>query len=257
MTLLAVDGRVIHLSLLIGQNRQEANVNERRPGSGPTELNGTQSRDNSVLMAGAFQAGHSNEPGIKPLPAHSDERLSLFWRVFGGTILMIAALVVITLYNNQASSITELRAEVSRLNEARAEMVKKEEFNASKQKMWDRVQSLQELRVTVSALKEQVTAQSEKTVDTKSIAEKLSMIDQRLKTAEDDHKALAKTELAITGLEQKLSGREAQLKAIEDDRKDLAKQLQELRERLAKVEGVTEVKPMAKPPEAKGKSTQP
>ena len=43
-----------------------------------------------------------------------------------------------------------------------------------------------------------------------------------------------------------LAGREAQLKNMEDDRKEMARQLQELRERLAKVEGVTEVKPMPK-----------
>jgi chromosome segregation ATPase len=206
------------------------------------------------MAAGMLQAGDGGEPSAKHRAAHPDERMSVFWRVFGGTILSIAALIGITIYNNQASAITELRAEVSRLNEARAEMVKKEEFNTSKQAMWDRVQSLQELRVTVTALKEQVSAHNEKAADAKSITDKLSAIDQRLKAAEDDHKALGRAELAISGLEQKVAAREAQVKALEDDRKDLARQLLELRERLAKVEGVTEVKPMPKTidPKAKG-----
>ena len=43
-----------------------------------------------------------------------------------------------------------------------------------------------------------------------------------------------------------ITGLMNQLKSAEEDRKDMVKQLQELRERLAKVEGVTEVKPMAK-----------
>ena len=61
-----------------------------------------------------------------------------------------------------------------------------------------------------------------------------------------------KAELAISTLEQKAAAREAQLKAAEDDRRELTKQVQELRERLAKVEGVTEVKPMPKSVAGKG-----
>jgi hypothetical protein len=129
--------------------------------------------------------------------ADGEDKLSLFWRVFGGTILSIVALVGITIYNNLSTSISELRSELSRVNEARAELVKKEEFNARTQNVWDRVQSLQDLKVMVTA-------------------------------------------------------REAQLKVADDERRDLAKQLQDLRERLAKVEGATEVKPMAKGPAGKG-----
>jgi septal ring factor EnvC (AmiA/AmiB activator) len=80
----------------------------------------------------------------------------------------------------------------------------------------------------------------------KAVRDQLAMIEQRLKAADEDHKALAKSELTITALEQKTATRDAQLKAAEDERKEMAKQLAELRERLAKVEGVTEVKPMAK-----------
>ncbi|HVK11689.1 MAG TPA: hypothetical protein VM597_23155 [Gemmataceae bacterium] len=138
----------------------------------------------------------------QPAPLHrkhadGEDRLSLFWRVFGGTILSIVTLVGITIYNNLSSSISELRSELNRVNEARAELVKKEEFNARTQNVWDRVQSLQELKVTVTA-------------------------------------------------------REAQLKVADEERRELAKQLQDLRERLAKVEGATEVKPMVKGPVSKG-----
>jgi chromosome segregation ATPase len=148
--------------------------------------------------------------------------------------------------------VSELRSEINRVNEARAELVKKEEFNARTQNVWERVQALQELRVTVIGLKEQVAAGAEKQVDVKAVRDALGLVEQRLKAAEDDHKALAKAEMAITALEQKAAAREAQLKGAEDDRKEMARQLQELRERLAKVEGVTEVKPMSKSP-TKGK----
>ena len=72
-------------------------------------------------------------------------------------------------------------------------------------------------------------------------------LEQRLKSAEEDHKALTRAELTIAGLEQKSAARESQFKAAEDERKEMAKQLAELRERLAKVEGATEAKPMPKP----------
>lgn len=223
-------------------------MNIRRPGRDDVEANGDRTAESIVLAAGTLRSGEHlpTETRKARHNDHPEERLSLFWRVFGGTALSIVALVAITLYNNQTSSINELRAEVSRVNEARAELVKKEEFNARNQNMWDRIQAIQELRVTVTGLKEQMAGIGEKQADVKAVRDALMAIEQRLKAAEDDHKALAKAELTITALEQKTVARDAQLKAAEDDRKDMARQLQELRERLAKVEGVTETKPMPK-----------
>jgi DNA repair exonuclease SbcCD ATPase subunit len=202
----------------------------------------------TAVLAVATQRPH--EPAR--LKHEGEEKLSLFWRVFGGTTLSIVALVGITIYNNLSTSISELRSELNRVNEARAELVKKEEFNARTQNVWDRVQALQELKVTVTALKEQVAGFGDKKGDFQAVQEKLTLIEQRIRTSEEDHKALMKAELAVAALEQKAAAREAQLKAGEDERKELARQLQDLRERLAKVEGATEVKPMTKGLTAKG-----
>jgi DNA repair exonuclease SbcCD ATPase subunit len=220
-------------------------VNTRRPDRDDVDTMDGRDQEAIVLAAGTLRTGESRSQ------AHPEERLSLFWRVFGGTILSIGALVAVTLYNNLTSNINELRSEVNRVNEARADLVKKEEFSARTQNMWDRIQNLQELRVTVTSLKEQVSTYSEKQANQKNVRDQVAIIEQRLKSAEDDHKAMAKAELAISTLEQKAAAREAQLKAAEDDRRELAKQVQELRERLAKVEGVTEVKPMPKSPAGK------
>ena len=218
-------------------------MNTRRPGQDEVGLSNEREFEAVVLASGTLRAPESAKSRD---PNHPDERVSLFWRVFGGTFLSIFALVAISLYNNLTNNITELRSELSRVQEARGELVKKEEFNNRTQSIWDRMQTLQDLKVTVGSLKEQLNAHNEKTADVKSLQEKLSLLDQRIKLAEDDHKALAKAELALSMLEQKSAVREAQLKTAEDDRKDMVRQLQELRERLAKVEGVTEVKPMAK-----------
>ena len=215
-------------------------MNPRRP-----DRDTSDEADSIVLAAGTLRAGESR-PSSPRDHNHPDERLSIFWRVFGGTFLSILALVAVTLYNNLTGTINELRGEVNRVNEARAELVKKEEFNSRSQAMWDRLQTLQELRVAITGLKEQVNGLSDKQGDTKAVRDQLTVVEQRLKMAEDDHKALARAELAVTTMEQKVAARDAQLKAAEDDRRDMAKQLQELRERLAKVEGATEVKPMPK-----------
>jgi hypothetical protein len=223
-------------------------VNTRRPGRDELDSLDSRGPENLVLAAGTMRAAEARPvEAVRAHPGHPDDRVSVFWRVFGGTILSIFALVAVTLYNNLQSNVTELRAELSRSNEARAELVKKEEFNARTQNIWDRVQTLQELKATVSALKEQVAGFGEKQGDVKSLRDQLAAVEQRLKSAEDDHKALARAELTIGGLEQKVASRDTQLKAADDERKEMGKQLAELRERLAKVEGATEVKPMAKP----------
>src|SRR5262245_57585610 len=74
---------------------------------------------------------------VPEAPPPREERMSLFWRVFGGTLLSIAALVVVTLYNQFTSSVNELRSDVARLNEARADLIKKDEFNTRLSSMWN------------------------------------------------------------------------------------------------------------------------
>src|SRR5262245_52529244 len=61
----------------------------------------------------------------------SDEKISLFWRIFGGTILSIVSLLVITAYQSISGSMHEIRTELSQLKEAKAEFVKKDEYSTS------------------------------------------------------------------------------------------------------------------------------
>ena len=96
--------------------------------------------------------------GMAPPPKKDEEHISVFWRVFGGTILSIVALVSITLYNNMSSSIADLRAEISREREARAEMVKKEEFNTRVTAQYERMRGIDTLKVELEGLKEKLNA---------------------------------------------------------------------------------------------------
>ena len=95
--------------------------------------------------------------GMAP-PKKDEEHISVFWRVFGGTILSIVALVSITLFNNMSSSIADLRAEISREREARAELVKKDEFNTRVTAQYERMRGIDTLKVEMEGLKEKVSA---------------------------------------------------------------------------------------------------
>jgi chromosome segregation ATPase len=88
--------------------------------------------------------------------AAGDERISLFWRVFGGTILSIVALITITLFNGVSSSIAELRGELNREREARAELVKKDEFNSRITSQYERMRSFDGFKGEIEALKERI-----------------------------------------------------------------------------------------------------
>jgi chromosome segregation ATPase len=101
-------------------------------------------------------AGESSAPG--KMERTGEEKISLFWRVFGGTILSIVALVSITLYNSISSSIADLRNELNREREARADLIKKDEFNSRTSAQYERMRSYESLKVEQEGLKERISA---------------------------------------------------------------------------------------------------
>ena len=79
-----------------------------------------------------------------------DEKVSLFWRVFGGTIISVAALAAITLYNTLTSNIAELRAEVARLNEVKVDAAKKEDVATLRTKLDDNRREIDSMKERLS-----------------------------------------------------------------------------------------------------------
>jgi len=155
----------------------------------------------TLLTAESLRAG-AEESRQPEAPAKGEERMSLFWRVFGGTLLSIAALVVITFYQQFNGSLNELRGDILRLNEARGDLVKKDELNTRMTSVWN---GLSDAKAGGSGLA--------------ALREKQALHDQ-------------------------------QIKQMEDERKDLLREVQLLRERVAKLEGrQAGVKPAAMVPE--------
>lgn len=205
----------------------------------------------SETMRNAATPSHQPPQSAKS----SEEKLSVFWRVFGGTVLSIVALVVITAYQGLSSGIRELRTDLAHANEARAELVKKDEYSAGRAKMWDRLQEIQKELTTVATPMDPMKLRLDKleagshAMDSErreihelhaTLKERLAQIDQQLAQAKATQKDVVGLQQTIQGMQDKMTFREQQLKQSEDERKELAKEIQALRERIAKVEATKE-----------------
>jgi hypothetical protein len=109
-----------------------------------------------------------------PPLARTEERMPLFWRVFGGTTLSILALVGITVYQQFNNGILDLRRELIAEREFRGDAVKKEELNSRLSPVWSSLKDANAAAGEITALKERCT-----------------MLQDQLKTAENDRKALS------------------------------------------------------------------
>jgi hypothetical protein len=183
-----------------------------------TGLRGTPAPNPPVLAAETLR---NAAPAVEATPvAKGEERIPLFWRVFGGTLLSIAALVVLTLGQQFHNSLNELRADLehlnsdlrkdmSRLSETYGDLVKKDEFSARMRSVWDSIKDLQTDKESFTALKE-----------------RCAIMQARLQADEDNCKDLTRE------LQQLREAR-----AREEERTELLRELQRLRERLAAMEG--------------------
>ena len=119
-----------------------------------------------------------------------EEKLSLFWRVFGGTILSIVALVAITLYQQLTGSIAELRANLAHLSEIQAEMIKKDEVENRFNTVWT---SFRDVETSLPAVKTTV-----------------QQLETRLHSSEDSGKELCRS---LLNLRERVAVLEAQAAA--------------------------------------------
>jgi len=219
-------------------------------------------------MRTAVQAAHDKGETSK----RDEEKLSIFWRVFGGTILSIIALMVINLFNNLYGTIGELRAEINKEREARSELVKKDEFNTRITSQYERIRAAESMQNTLAALrsehdglKEAVKANAAAVEAVKKEAAALDSIRERIVTLETIKKDfagldVAKEKLAALALDVKTlrddfskvnqeiaqnrafdlerkSFRDNQARQFDDTVKELNKAVQEIREKMARIEG--------------------
>lgn len=157
----------------------------------------TDSERHLILAAETLRSGDT--PPKRKEGEKAEEKISIFWRIFGGTILSITALTVISAYQSLAKDIYDIRGDVGRLREGSGDYIKKDEFNNRTTTMWNSIREAQALDAKATVLTTKVTCMETKLAD------------------------------------------------AEHERKDLLRELLQLRERLAKLEGQQEAKPSVKP----------
>lgn len=194
-----------------------------------------------------------------------EEKMSLFWRVFGGTILSIVALTAITIFNHLSNSITELRSELAREREARTELVKKDEFQSRTQSQYERIRAAEGLKADIEGLKERANTNAAAIEAVKKEAVGVELLRDRVASVETLKKDLAGVEVLrerlaalstdlktaredvlklqgeleknrIADMERK-AARDSQVKQYDDTLKELQKEVQLLREKIARFEG--------------------
>lgn len=227
-----------------------------------TEVYG--SHDDTPVIATALRPSEP-PPAEKPKAGDEAAGMSMFWRVFGGTILSISALVGVTLYNSVITNIAELRAAVTKLHEEKAELLKKDEFSTRMNSNWERVQQLQgqnneqnaslrSFRTEVDSLKEKLTRTTTE-LDTakKDLAavevmkEKLNNLVAEAKNYRDDYMKLRQdVDKNLASDQERKANRDSQHKDIEKSMKDLQTALQDVQIKLARLEGRENPMPKAK-----------
>ncbi len=160
--------------------------------------------------------------GAEAKPEDGKEKegaISPFWKIFGGTVLSITAMVVVTAYQGLNSTIGDLRTELGHsakemrkdltaVSEAQGGLVKKDDMTRSSQSVWAAITELRAERDNLATLKE-----------------RCSTLKEQIKAGEAERRQLA-ADL------QKLR----EQKAAADERQSMVREVQALREKLAQLE---------------------
>lgn len=221
-----------------------------------------------------------------PPTAGDDSKISVFWRVFGGTILSIVALVSITLFNSIQSAISELRADAARAREAlasavkredldreresRASMAKKEDVDARVKTIYERIRTIEGYKGDIEAVKERASAATlavdalkkdvgssvdalkRDTATLEVLRERFAVLSGEVKLAtEAAQRVQAEVEKnKASDLERKLA-RDAQARSFDESLRELQRAVQDCREKLARLEGSGPPPRPTRPPEPK------
>jgi hypothetical protein len=121
-------------------------------------------------------------------PDKEEQKVSLFWRLFGGTLLSIVALLVVTAYQQVSGAIADLRATIGRVQEVSADFVKKDDVNNRTTGLWNAVREVSgqvpEMKTRTAELEARLQAAEQ---EKKELADKVGLLSERLAKLEGEH----------------------------------------------------------------------
>jgi hypothetical protein len=175
-------------------------------------------RDREQSATTSEKGSTPTQEEVKPAP-EKEGKLSAFWKVCGGTLLSICAMLSVTAYQNLTNHIggvskdlvnlnTDMRKELSRLSENHGELVQKGDFNTRMTSVWENITGLRGQGTEIIALKE-----------------RCELLLRQLERGEKERQELTR-ELRQLRRDQ----------AGVDQQQELIREIRQLRERLAVVE---------------------
>ena len=130
---------------------------------------------NAAVLAEVLRvAANPHESVRQEIPA--DARLPAFWKLFGATLLSIAALIVITLCQQFSSGLGDVRKDVLHLSQTQGALIRGDDLNGRLRTLWERIRDLEADRAVLVTLKE-----------------KSATLAERLGAAEQECRALARS----------------------------------------------------------------
>ncbi len=141
----------------------------------------------------------ANEKGrIEP---RGEEKISVFWRVFGGTLLSIGALIVMTVYQQFSTNLNDLRAAINHLSEVQVDLIKKDDLNGRTNALWASIKESGSdlvLLKTKTALLESQAQSLDK--ERKELHDKVEQLSERLAALEGRQRAPVSPTLKVPAM---------------------------------------------------------
>lgn len=109
----------------------------------------TDKRMASMLAVETLRSAGKRSPAVTPTPRK--EKISLFLQVFGGTMVSLVGLGIITAYTQITTTETDLRRDI---NQIQSDLVRKEEFNTRLMVLWSSIKELQASNASLMSLNE-------------------------------------------------------------------------------------------------------
>jgi hypothetical protein len=140
-------------------------VSQNRPKNQPLN-NALNTAVTVEVLRNAADAARACADNGKDKEKEKEESIPLFWRVFGGTVLSICSLIVMTAYSGFTGSLAEakgdlaglsaeVRKEAARLSEAQTEMIGKGDCETVMATVWRNLDELREDHKELDVLREQ------------------------------------------------------------------------------------------------------
>lgn len=176
-------------------------------------------------------SAQANGKSKRQIHENEEDKTPLWIKFFGGSILSMGFLSVITLTGYLVSNLNSLQTQINLIN---SESVTKRDFNERYKSLWDaQTVSDKNNNDNIQNAKERLNSLES------SLKERQATLEKYETLIKDVQKNVEAANKEIAGFKERLNLYDMQLNAMRDENKQLQKDLQTLRERTAALEAAS------------------